>query len=79
MVNWDLIMAITQLGLDLCLLPTVLRPTSYVPRFTSASTSIGLAIVALALLNLGAPLGAASAVTGAFLWAVIFGLHGRAR
>ena len=78
-MTWDIVMAITQISLDLCLLPTVFRSTSYVPRFTSASAAIGLAIVSLALLNLGAPLGAASAVVGAGLWALIFILHGRAK
>lgn len=76
---WDLIMAVTQLSLDICLLPTVVKSSSYVPRFTSAVTAIGLAVVALALFKLGAPLGAASAVTGSGLWALIFFLRGRTR
>jgi len=76
---WDMVMAGAQVGLNLCLLPTVFRATSYVPRFTSASTALGLAVVAVALFNLNAPLGGLSAVVGAALWASIFIFHGHAK
>lgn len=76
---WDIMMAITQVSLDLCLLPTILRSNSYVPRFTSASTAIGLGFISFALAHLNAPFGAAGAALGAVLWASIFILHGRAR
>jgi hypothetical protein len=74
---WDLVMAGAQVGLNLCLLPTVFRATSYVPRFTSGTTTIGLAIVAVSLLHLGAPVAAVSAAVGSALWVCIFFLRGR--
>ena len=76
-MSWDLVMAIAQIGLDVCLLPTVIKPTSYVPRFTSFSTMVGLTIVAVALFNIGAPRGGLSALTGAALWATIFAYRGK--
>ena len=76
---WDMVMAGAQVGLNLCLLPTVFRSTSYVPRFTSASTTVGLSVVALSLFNLGAPLGGFSVVVGVLLWASIFIYHGHTK
>ncbi|KKK72956.1 hypothetical protein LCGC14_2898670 [marine sediment metagenome] len=71
-MSWDLVMALAQGFLTVFLLPTVLRSTSYVPRITSSATSVGLAVVSLALYNLGSPMGAAVAFIAALLWAFIF-------
>ena len=75
-VSWDLVLAGAQVALDLCLLPTVFHKEAYVPRFTSGSTAFGLAVVALALFNIGAPLGALSAISGAALWAFVYASRG---
>ena len=75
-VSWDLVLALSQFGLDICLLPTVFKQ-SYVPRFTSGSTAFDLSIVALALLNIGAPLGAISALSGVVLWSFIYAYRGK--
>ena len=78
-MSWDLIMALAQGFLTVFLLPTVLRRASYVPRITSSATSVGLAVVSLALYNLGSPMGAAVAFIAAMLWAFIFFKRGTER
>lgn len=78
-MSWDLIMALAQGFLTVFLLPTVSRRTSYVPRITSSATSAGLAVVSLALYNLGSPMGAVVAFIAAMLWAFIFFKRGTER
>ena len=76
-MSWDIVLAVTQVGLDVCLLPAVIKPTSYVPPFTSFSTMVGLTVIAIAMFNIGAPLGGLSALTGAALWALLFAYRGK--
>ena len=69
-MTWDLTLMIATLGLDLFLLPLVLRRV-YVPYVTSASYMVLLTITAVALFQLGNPLGAAGNAVGAVLWGIV--------
>ena len=75
-MSWDTVLMGATLTLDVAMLPTLLRP-SYVPRITSVLFTVAIAVIALALYNLGSSLGAIANATGAGLWGLVFVFKGR--
>ena len=75
-ISWDLILMAATMALNVFILPTLLSARSYVPRTTSGPFAMAIAVIALALLQLGNPLGAAANAAGAVLWGVVFALRG---
>ena len=74
---WDVALMAATMGLNIFILPTLLNSRAHVPRTTSGPFAVAIAVIALALLQLDNPLGAAANALGALLWAVIFALRGK--
>jgi len=56
--------------------PTLLDPRAYIPRKTSGYIGTGLAIMTVALIGLGAPLGALATGLLVAAWSGVFILRG---
>ena len=76
-MGWDAALMAATMGLNIFVLPTLLNSRAYVPRVTSGPFAVAIAVIALALLQLGNPLGATANALGSLLWAVIFALRGK--
>ena len=74
---WDVALMAATMGLNIFILPTLLNSRAHVPRVTSGPFAVAIAVIALALLQLDNPLGAAANALGALLWATIFVLRGK--
>ncbi|KKL84310.1 hypothetical protein LCGC14_1965980 [marine sediment metagenome] len=70
MLNWDLLMTVSQTLTLISTLPTLTNAQAYLPRRTSAMMALGLVGITTALYGLGAPLGAL--VTALVVCAFIF-------
>lgn len=75
-MSWDLVLMLATLALDAFLLPTLLNAKASVPRATSGPFAASIAAIAVALLQLGNPLGALANAAGAVMWLAVFVVRG---
>mgnify|MGYP001571683555 FL=1 len=75
-MSWDLVLMLATMALNIFIAPTLLNSRAHVPRVTSGPFAVAIAVIALALLQLDNPLGAAANALGALMWVMIFMLRG---
>lgn len=75
---WDVLITVGNLVIIPALLPTVLNPRAYVPRFTSGMSVLGIGTVVVGLAGTGLTLSPIVVGCIAALWGFIFLHRGRA-
>ncbi len=76
-MGWDLLLLFAQVILDVGPLYLLTDKAGYMPRWGSSIIVIGLVMMTVALMGLGAPLGATSAAVGAVIWFCVFLFRGK--